>query len=71
VTLINARFLPFLEGTKARVDVVKIEAEVELLGAELGGGGGGELRVKAGLSSGVKSYNVWALMALSSEQRSV
>jgi hypothetical protein len=51
--------------------VVEVEAEVELLGAELGGGGGGELGVEAGLSGGVESRDVWASMALSSERRSV
>jgi hypothetical protein len=58
VTLINVRFLPFSKGTKARIDVVKVEAEVKLLGAELGKGGGGELKVKAGLFNNVKSCDV-------------
>jgi hypothetical protein len=50
--------LPFFGGTKTRVNVVKIKVEVKLLGAELGRGGGGELRVKTGLSNSVKSCDV-------------
>jgi hypothetical protein len=50
--------LPFLKRTKVRIDVVKIEAEVKLLGAELGKGREGKLRVKAGLFNSVKSRDV-------------
>jgi hypothetical protein len=63
--------LPFLRGTKARINIVKIEAEVKLLGAELGKGGGGKLKVKAGLFNNIKSHDVWALIALSSKRRLV
>jgi hypothetical protein len=38
--------------------VIKIKTEVKLLGAELGKGGEGKLRIKAGLFNNVKSYNV-------------
>jgi hypothetical protein len=71
VTLINTRFLPFPEGTKARMDVVKVEAEVKLLGAKLGKDREGKLEVKAGLSDGVESCDVWALIVLSSKRRLV
>jgi hypothetical protein len=50
--------LPFLKGTKAKVNVVKVKAEIELLDTELGKGGEGELKVKAGLSSNVESRDV-------------
>jgi hypothetical protein len=58
VTLINARFLPFLKETKARVNVIKIKTEVKLLSTELGKDKEGELKVKAKLFNSVKSYNV-------------
>jgi hypothetical protein len=58
MTLINVWFLPFLKRTKARVNVVKVKTEVKLLGAELGRGGEGELKVKARLSNSVKSHDV-------------
>jgi hypothetical protein len=58
VTLIDTQFLPFLKGTKTRVNVVKVKAEVKLLSAELGKGGGGKLRIKAGLFNNIKSYDV-------------
>jgi hypothetical protein len=38
--------------------MVKIEAEVKLLGAKLGRGGEGKLRVKTGLSNNVESHDV-------------
>jgi hypothetical protein len=58
VTLINTQFLPFLKGTKARINIVKIKAKVKLLGTELGRGKRDKLRVKARLSSNVKSRDV-------------
>jgi hypothetical protein len=51
--------------------MIKVKAEIKLLSAELGKGREGELKVKAGLSSGVKSHNMWALIALNSKQRLV
>jgi hypothetical protein len=51
-------FLSFPRGTKARVNVVKIKAEVKLLNAELGRGGEDELKVKTGLFNNVKSRDV-------------
>jgi hypothetical protein len=57
------RFLPFPGGTKAIVDVVEVEAEVELLNAELVGGGGVELGVEVRLSGGVDNVDVWASIA--------
>jgi hypothetical protein len=50
--------LPFFRETKARVNVVKIKAKVKLLGTELGKGREDELRVKAGLFSGVESCDI-------------
>jgi hypothetical protein len=58
VTLIDTRFLPFLKETKARVNIVKIEAEVKLLGAELDKGREDKLKVKAELFNNVKSRDV-------------
>jgi hypothetical protein len=63
--------LPFFKETKARVNVIKIKAEVKLLGAELGKGGEGKLRVKARLFSDVESCDVWTLIALNNKQRLV
>jgi hypothetical protein len=50
--------LLFPEKTKTKVNIVKIKAEVKLLSAELGKGGEGEFRVKAGLFNSVKSCDV-------------
>jgi hypothetical protein len=50
--------LPFPRGTKARVNVVKVETEVKLLSIKLGKGREGKLRVKAGLFNNVKSRDV-------------
>jgi hypothetical protein len=50
--------LLFLKRTKTKVNMVKVEAEVKLLSAELGRGGEGKLRVEAGLSDSVESYDV-------------
>jgi hypothetical protein len=56
---------------KAIVDVVEVEAEVEVVNAELVGSGGVELGVEVGLSGGVESTDVWASMASRSERSSV
>jgi hypothetical protein len=61
----------FFEKTKARVNIIKVKTEVKLLGTELGRGGGGELKVKAGLFNNVESYDMWALITLSNKQRLV
>jgi hypothetical protein len=50
--------LPFFRETKARVNVIKVKAEVKLLSAELGRGGEGKLRVKVGLFNNVESCDV-------------
>jgi hypothetical protein len=50
--------LSFLKRTKTRINVIKIEAKVKLLGIELGKGREDKLRVKTGLFSNVKSYNI-------------
>jgi hypothetical protein len=50
--------LLFSEGTKARVNIVKIKTKVKLLSAKLSKGREGKLRVKVGLFNNVKSYNV-------------
>jgi hypothetical protein len=50
--------LPFFEGTKAKVDIVKVKTEVKLLSTELDKGGEGKLRVKAGLFNSVESCDV-------------
>jgi hypothetical protein len=50
--------LPFFKRTKAKVNIIKIKTEVKLLGTELGKGKEGELKVKAGLFSDVKSCDM-------------
>jgi hypothetical protein len=50
--------LSFLKGTKIKVNVIKVKAEVKLLSTKLGKGRGGKLGVKARLFNSVESRDI-------------